>query len=895
MLGSLPPSPGELKLLPEGAKSLEIAWKFPIAIDLKQKKKKLQQQESERALLVSGGEAQWEGDRTAWERQTETERSGTQTRPRSPTTMSQPSLSQLDPFEGTRVLTAGLGKATTAEVAQIVADLGGQHLRTCLASKPPHVLIANDVKSEKYIECLSIAKTPVLKVEWIHACAKARRQLPYSGFRVPALSGLTICVTGVDQSRRPALQATVESAGGTYTKDLIPKVTHLIAVSTKSEKYEMACTWPKTRVVSLNWLLDSVRAKTRQNETKYPVQTTTTTAAAAAGGAVAGGAHERSSSHAASTAPRGAQGSERKGRHILKGQSLVSTVTSLSLTSLRLYCLGMDASELKRAKVLTRLLNAARFESFDASVTHVVMGRGQGRLAEDEVLAVRDHVTSGPGALVDIDWLEECHTHRAVVTHDAAPGAMVHRMERRLRGGKEDRSATSVGAGRAARGSARAKGGGVFAGKAFACHGMGSGETEEAKAMVARGGGTWVEPSGSKKDADFVVFPPSCGSLPRQVPAAARVTAHWVRASLETGAMAPPDDSILHRPLPYATPLASFADVTLCCSNYSSEERRLLYTLIAILGGKHDDSLRRSTTTHLVTPEAQGQKYDKCRKWGVRTVTAQWLLDSAKKGKLVGEGGYKPKAVRARGRGEAPASQGGHGGARQRRSSSMTAGSKRVPGLDQVLSKKVVFHKTEVRTKSGSREEMPTSVLEPLNSNYRPPSPQKHRARASYSQRQAREHPKRSPARSEGGKSSSAVVAAASPGHQTRDDVISAIDKIEGLFQNNPAAPGKPSALTRQRTRSRAQVENLDISKISDDLEEGREGDEGGDHFESSQPAVTYGSERGKIRAMAAGQVKVASAKDAKMAKRLLCQAVTSTKRTKRKTDDQLKDFGLIT
>ena len=73
------------------------------------------------------------------------------TRPRSPTTMSQPSLSQLDPFEGTRVLTAGLGKATTAEVAQIVADLGGQHLRTCLASKPPHVLIANDVKSEKYV------------------------------------------------------------------------------------------------------------------------------------------------------------------------------------------------------------------------------------------------------------------------------------------------------------------------------------------------------------------------------------------------------------------------------------------------------------------------------------------------------------------------------------------------------------------------------------------------------------------------------------------------------------------------------------------------------------------------------------------------------------------------
>ena len=63
----------------------------------------------------------------------------------------------------------------------------------------------------RYLEVLSVAKTPVLKVDWIYACAKARKQLSYNGFRIPPLAGLVVCVTGVDQARRPALQATVES------------------------------------------------------------------------------------------------------------------------------------------------------------------------------------------------------------------------------------------------------------------------------------------------------------------------------------------------------------------------------------------------------------------------------------------------------------------------------------------------------------------------------------------------------------------------------------------------------------------------------------------------------------------------------------------------------------
>ena len=62
---------------------------------------------------------------------------------------SQPPLSQLQPFEGTRVLAAGLGKNVRDKVASIVEELGGTMLTACSASEPPHVLLANDVKGQR--------------------------------------------------------------------------------------------------------------------------------------------------------------------------------------------------------------------------------------------------------------------------------------------------------------------------------------------------------------------------------------------------------------------------------------------------------------------------------------------------------------------------------------------------------------------------------------------------------------------------------------------------------------------------------------------------------------------------------------------------------------------------
>ena len=178
-----------------------------------------------------------------------------------------------------------------------------------------------------------------------------------------------MCVTGLDQARRPALQQKIEGAGGSYSKDLVPEVTHLVALSANSDKYRMATRWPKTHIVTLKWLNDSIAAGARQNETKYPVQPN---AAAPAAKADRGGRDASGRAAGAGHAPP---------RDVNGG--LASTAPPPRLASLRLLCCGMDAEEMTRARVLCRQIGCTRLEDL-ASVasgrpgttpTHVILGR----------------------------------------------------------------------------------------------------------------------------------------------------------------------------------------------------------------------------------------------------------------------------------------------------------------------------------------------------------------------------------------------------------------------------------------------------------------------------------------------------------------------------------------
>ena len=764
---------------------------------------------------------------------------------------SQPPLSQLQPFEGTRVLAAGLSKSVRDKVASIVEELGGTMLTTCSASEPPHVLLAKDVKGQRYLEVLSVAKTPVLKVDWIYACAKARKQLSYNGFRVPPLAGLVVCVTGVDQARRPALQATVESAGGSYSKDLVPSVSHLIAVSTKSEKYEMACTWPKTSVVSFQWLQDSLDNKSRQNESKYPVSKSVQNDMKR--GVVKSGKEKEKLSAAAAAAA---------------GAAVRTVSTSTSLSSLRLYFCGMNKMETKQARTLSRQLGATRFEAFNTSVTHVIAGR-HARLDQGDFEVILHHVCRGPGILANIDWLEECRLHKAVVSPDMSSEALLRSLEKRSTGKPSSGNSQIFEEDSEGKEMKKVAVSGIFAGKRFSSYGLKDEEEKEAQQIVSKGPGLWQLNIPKTKfksfpNLSYVLLPSCCEDTPAGIPAAKQVTMHWLRNCVQMGKI-PKDGCILHKPLPYSVPLRDFTGVNLCASQYGSEEREMLYALTELLGGKSDDSLRRSKTTHLIIPEASGPKYSKCEKWGIHTVTAKWLLDSAKVGKKVEEDRYKPV---------------GKGAPHKNGKQQSTANSKRA-GFGEISSKKVVVALQEkpptsrANSTGRGRQGKSSHISEPL------PFPSQRQTRSSFS---ARRDALSTDSRKMDRKRGSSDVNQGTP----TQDVISAIDRIEGLFQSK----GNPSVNVVIRTRSRSQMEAHDTMKMVEEPERSEDSEPG---FESSQ-RVTYGSESivNKNRKLGNhGKLGISSVSDGDFAKRLLCKAVKSSRRNRGKADE-LKELNLL-
>ncbi len=63
------------------------------------------------------------------------------------------------------------------------------------------------------------------------------------------------------------------------------------------------------------------------------------------------------------------------------------------------------------------------------------------------------------------------------------------------------------------------------------------------------------------------------------------------------------------------------------------DEKAIIIELVNHLGGKYTAKMSRSNT-HLIVDRAFGQKWANAEAFGVKAVTTDWLVDSAKAGKL---------------------------------------------------------------------------------------------------------------------------------------------------------------------------------------------------------------------------------------------------------------------
>lgn len=83
---------------------------------------------------------------------------------------------------------------------------------------------------------------------------------------------------------------------------------------------------------------------------------------------------------------------------------------------------------------------------------------------------------------------------------------------------------------------------------------------------------------------------------------------------------------ILYSPLPCRVPLPGFENNRFCVSQYEDKDRVLLRNLCFVLGAKFVEKLTKKVT-HLICKFSDGPKYEAACKWGIHSITAEWIYE----------------------------------------------------------------------------------------------------------------------------------------------------------------------------------------------------------------------------------------------------------------------------
>lgn len=95
------------------------------------------------------------------------------------------------------------------------------------------------------------------------------------------------------------------------------------------------------------------------------------------------------------------------------------------------------------------------------------------------------------------------------------------------------------------------------------------------------------------------------------------------------GSLLDVDSHILYSPLPCRIPLPGFEKFRFCVSQYEEKDRFLLRNLCVVLGAKFVEKLTKKVT-HLLCKFTNGPKYQAACKWGILSVTSEWLFECIK-------------------------------------------------------------------------------------------------------------------------------------------------------------------------------------------------------------------------------------------------------------------------
>ncbi|XP_061372178.1 uncharacterized protein LOC133314681 isoform X2 [Gastrolobium bilobum] len=186
----------------------------------------------------------------------------------------------------------------------------------------------------------------------------------------------------------------------------------------------------------------------------------------------------------------------------------------------------------------------------------------------------------------------------------------------------------------------------VFRGKIFCFSNLFPEERRaEIVQWISQGGGEVVSRQ-TKQSVPYII---EChGVTPRLTgdSESIHISSHWIRSCLEAGSLLEVDSHILYSPLPCRVPLPGFESFRFCVSQYEEKDRILLRNLCFVLGAKFVEKLTKKVT-HLVCKFTNGPKYKAACKWGIRSVTSEWIFECVKQNGVVAIDRFLPKEVTA--------------------------------------------------------------------------------------------------------------------------------------------------------------------------------------------------------------------------------------------------------
>ncbi|KAH9287213.1 DNA topoisomerase 2-binding protein 1 [Echinococcus granulosus] len=117
------------------------------------------------------------------------------------------------------------------------------------------------------------------------------------------------------------------------------------------------------------------------------------------------------------------------------------------------------------------------------------------------------------------------------------------------------------------------------------------------------------------------------------------LTPEWIDEAWKLSETVDPIDMLQHN-LMSKFKLPIFAQLVICVSGLTVEERKEVAEIVKNNGGQYSGEMKIGLTTHLLVKRAGGVKYNFAKKWKVRVVSVHWLSDSVSKGYALDETDY---------------------------------------------------------------------------------------------------------------------------------------------------------------------------------------------------------------------------------------------------------------